>query len=115
MTQFTYVAVLGRNRTLFRCIFRLHYRVPSALAKNFHEGWGSYVLDKLMNTYHVYIALMSPTLNGSSALECFERRNGIKIRNRRFLPGTATYIWREREKAAVRITSVWLTHTLPGF
>jgi len=32
---------------------------------------------------------MSPTLNGSSALEHFERGNVIEIRNR-FLPGTAT-------------------------
>ena len=32
---FTYVAVPGRNRTLFRCIFRLHCCVRSTVAQNF--------------------------------------------------------------------------------
>ena len=31
-----YVAVLGRNRTLFRCVFPVHYRVRSAVTQNFH-------------------------------------------------------------------------------
>ena len=34
-----------------------------------------------MNTYHVYTEHMSPALNGSSALECFERSNAIEMRN----------------------------------
>ena len=37
-----------------------------------------------MSTYHVHtlrMACMSPTLNGSSALEHFERGNVIEIRN----------------------------------
>ena len=34
-----------------------------------------------MNTYHIYIARISPTLNGSSVLEHFERSNVIKLRN----------------------------------
>ena len=34
-----------------------------------------------MNTYHIYTVHMSPTLNGSFALECFERSNAIEIRN----------------------------------
>ena len=34
-----------------------------------------------MNTYHDNTARMSPTLNGSYALERFERGNAIKIRN----------------------------------
>ena len=33
--QFIYVAVLGRNRTLFCCVFWLHYHVQSAVARNF--------------------------------------------------------------------------------
>ena len=45
----TYVAIPGRNRTLIRCAFRLHYRVQSAVTQNFHYRWGSYVLCKLMN------------------------------------------------------------------
>jgi len=32
---YNYVAVPGRNRTLFRCVFRLHYCVQSALVQNF--------------------------------------------------------------------------------
>ena len=32
---YTYVAVPGRNRTLFQCVFRAHYRVRSAVAQNF--------------------------------------------------------------------------------
>ena len=31
-----YVVVPGRNQTLFRCIFRLHCRVQSAVAQYFH-------------------------------------------------------------------------------
>ena len=55
------MAVPGRNRALFRCVFRS--------------------MGKLMNTYHVYTVCMSPTLNGSSALEFFKRSNAIEIRN----------------------------------
>ena len=33
---------------------------------------------------------MTPALNGSSALQRFERSNEIKLRNVRFLPGNAT-------------------------
>ena len=39
------------------------------------------MLGKLMNTYHVYTARMSPALSGSSALERFKRINVIEIRN----------------------------------
>ena len=34
---------------------------------------------------------MSPALNGSSALQRFERGNAVKIRNR--MPGTTTYVY----------------------
>ena len=44
----TYVAVPGRNRTLFRCV--LHYPRSSAVTQYFHYGRGSYALCKLMNT-----------------------------------------------------------------
>ena len=30
-----YVAVPGRNRTLFHCVFQMHYCVRSAVAQNF--------------------------------------------------------------------------------
>ena len=34
-----------------------------------------------MNTCHIYTARMSPALNGSSALQRFERSNAIEIHN----------------------------------
>ena len=33
--RYVYVAVPGRNQTLFRCVFQSHYCVQSALAQNF--------------------------------------------------------------------------------
>ena len=42
--------VPGRNRTLFCCVFRAHYRVQSAVKQYFRYGRGSYALCKLMNT-----------------------------------------------------------------
>ena len=61
-----YVAVPGRNRTLFRCIFQLQYRVQSAVTQYFRNSLCSTC--KHINTRHVYTACMSPTPNGSSAL-----------------------------------------------
>ena len=55
------MAVLGRNRALFH--------------------FAHIALGKLINTCHVYTACMSPTLNGSSALQHFECSNVIEIRN----------------------------------
>ena len=48
------------------------------------------MLGKLMNTYHVYTARMSPAFNGSSVLERFERSTVIEICNgimSNFYPG----------------------------
>ena len=42
----SHVADPGRNGTLFHWVFRSHYRVQSAVAQNFHKGWGSYVVSK---------------------------------------------------------------------
>ena len=69
----------GRNRTLFRCVFRSHCCV-------WRERRGSHALGKLINICHVYTARMSPALNGSSALPNTQRNNV------RFLPRTATYV-----------------------
>ena len=77
----TYVAVLGRNRTFFHCVFRSHYRIRRAVTQYFRYGRGSYALCKLMNTWHVCTARMCPTPNGSSALQRFTRRNALEIRN----------------------------------
>ena len=77
----THVAVPGRNRTLFYCIFRSHYRIQSAVTQLFRYGWGSYVLCKLMNTRHVYTVRMNPTPNGRYTLQRFECGNAMEIRN----------------------------------
>ena len=37
-----YVAVLGRNRTLFRCVLQSHFHYQSAIDENFRSGQGSY-------------------------------------------------------------------------
>ena len=74
------VAVPGRNRTLFCCTFWSHYHVWSAVIQNFYYGWGSYLLCKLMNTWHIYTVHTS-THNKSSALQHFEHSNAIKIHN----------------------------------
>ena len=63
------------------CVMSVHVYCSAELcvhvhvALNFRCGWRSYVLCKLMNTWHVYIARMSLTLNGSSALQ---PSNGVK-------------------------------------
>ena len=98
----TYVAVLGRNWTLFHCVLWSHYHVRSAVTMDnivhvyiihavtqyFCCGRGSYALCKLMNTWNIYPVHMGPTPNRSSALQC--ARN-IQWNNVQFLPGTATY------------------------
>ena len=103
-----YVAVPGRNSTLFRRVFRSHGCVQSAVTQYFRYGWGSYALCKLMNTWYIYTAHISPTLSGSSALHRFEHVDAIKFmqqNNVQFLPRTATYVvqifvklWRERKR-----------------
>ena len=48
------------------------------------------MLGKFINTDHIYTARISPALNKSAALECFECSNAIEIRNGRmfdFHPG----------------------------
>ena len=76
------MVVPGRNRTLFRCVFRPRYRVQSAVAQNFRLGWGSYMLRRLNRYSCIFAAHMSPTLiNGSFVLQRFERGNAVKLRN----------------------------------
>ena len=70
-TQVTYVAVPGRNRTLFHCVFWSHCCIRSAVTQNFHQGQSSYALCKHM----------SPALNKSSTQECFEPSNASEILN----------------------------------
>ena len=83
-----------RNRTLFDFTFRSHYCVRRTATQYLCYGWGLYALCKLTNTWYVYTAHMSPTLNGGSALQRYKHSNGIKIHNGImlwFLPRTATW------------------------
>ena len=77
-----YVAVSGRNRTIFRCVFRLHHQVQSAVTQYFHYGGAHtcYVNTWILDAF--YTARKSPTLNRSSVLQCFKCGNAIEIRNR---------------------------------
>ena len=76
-----YVAVPRRKRRLFCRVFRLHHCVRSAISLNFRLGRGSYALRSCMNILWIYEAHMSPALNGSSAIQCFEGSDAIEIRN----------------------------------
>ena len=73
-------AVPGRDRKLFHFVLRLRYRIGSAVMQDFHYGWGSYALCKLVNTWHICTARMSPTPNGSSVLR-FKHSCALEIRN----------------------------------
>ena len=77
----SYVAVLCRNRTLFRHVFRLHRCLCSTVSLNFRYGQGSYALHRFIRYSYIYEARMSPTLNGSSAIRCFKHSDAIKIRD----------------------------------
>ena len=72
----THVAVLGRNRTLFSCVFQPHYRIQSAIAHNFREGRSSYTLHTQSCIYAVHI---SPARNRSSVLQDFKCGNAVEI------------------------------------
>ena len=78
-----YVAVPGRNRTLFCCVFRLHYCIRSDLVWNFHKGQGSYVLDKLMNTYHVQDILIGMSMGEPSLIPRFSTIKNLVTRGSR--------------------------------
>lgn len=87
-------AFLGRNRTLFQCVFQSCYCIRSAVVQNFCLGWGSYVLCKCVKYLWVYTAGMNLTFSRRSALHavlqidrCDMQRNTV-----RFPLGTATYL-----------------------
>ena len=77
----TYVAVPGRNQT-FHCVFQPCYRIRSTVVLDFCYGWSSYAQSRYMNTWYVYVARMSPALNGSLSLLCFKRSNTVELYNR---------------------------------
>ena len=78
MNLSAYVAVLGRNRTLSRCIFPQRYRIRSAVLP---LRVGLIRAAKLHQCLISLVARMSPTLNGSTALQRYECSNAVKIRN----------------------------------
>ena len=53
----------------------------STIAQNFHYGWGSYMLRRLIRYSCIFTVHMSPVLNQGSVLQGFERGNVVEIRN----------------------------------
>ena len=74
------VAVLCRNRTLFRREFRSHCCIRSAILLNFRQGRGSYALHRLIRYMHLR-STYEAALNGSSAIRCFKHSEAIEIRD----------------------------------
>ena len=62
-------------------VFRAHQRVQRATALSFRLGRGSYALSGCIRYSCVYIARMSPTLSGSSALQRVKLGDALEIRN----------------------------------
>ena len=75
------MAVPDRNQILVHRIFRAHQRVKCATAQSFRSGRGSYALRGCIRYSCVYIARMSPTLSGSSALQHIKLGDALEIRN----------------------------------
>ena len=76
-----YVAVPGRRRTLFHCVFQLRYHVQSTVAQNFQFRAGLIRLCRLIRYSYIFTAHMSPTINESFVLQRFERGNAVKLHN----------------------------------
>ena len=81
LPPFTYVAVPDRNRILVHRVFREHQQVQRATALSFRLGRGSYALSGRIRYSCVYIARMSPTISGSSALQYVKLGDALEIRN----------------------------------
>ena len=76
--KYPYVAVLGRNGTLFRCVFWPRYRIRSAVVHTYVKG-GAHT--RYVDLLGIDAAHMSPALNGSIALQHFKCGNMVEIRN----------------------------------
>ena len=63
-----YVAVPGRNQTLFCWVFRPHYCLQSAVVQNFCWVQSSYKLHRLIRYPCMYAVCMSLAFDRSSAL-----------------------------------------------
>ena len=101
------VAVPGRNRTLFHCVFRPHYRTG---VQNFHYGRGSYVLRRRIRYSCTFTACMSSALNISSALQRIERGNAVEIHNGimfDFYLGLPQLFYGTWMKALVMLVRLW--------
>ena len=68
----------GLPQILLRHVFRVHHWVWRAIALNFRQGWGSYVLCK---RWYAYEACMNPAPSGSLALQCVKLGNVLEVRN----------------------------------
>ena len=107
------VVSYGR-RQMWQSRVEILLRISFALLHSKHSSveLGSYALGELINTYHVYTAHMSPALNRSFALECFEDSNENEIRNRMFdfYPGLPQML--EQIRAAFMPNCIVKIHTM---
>ena len=78
------MAVPGRNQNSVAYFDRITVSEVLQRRTSIKGGAHNYALGKLMNTYHVHTASMSPTLNKSSVLECIECGNVIEKSNGMF-------------------------------
>ena len=75
------VAVTGRNRTLFRCVFQPHYRVQSTVVQNSIEGGAHTRYINLSGIHASFTVHMSTNFNGSFALQRFEHGIAVELHN----------------------------------
>ena len=81
-SYFIIVAVPGRNRTLFCCVFRPCYRAFEALSHSTSVKGGAHTRCVDISFIDAVSLRMSPALNESTVLQCFERSNVVEIHNR---------------------------------
>ena len=75
------MAVPGRNQNSVAYFDRITVSEVLQRRTSIKGGAHNYALGKLVNTYHVHTASMSPTLNKSSVLERIECGNAIEKSN----------------------------------
>ena len=84
----------GLPQILLCHVFQVHQWVWRAIALNFCQGQGSYVLCKHINIWYAYEAYMNPAPSGSLALQCVKTwwcAWSTQLNNICVLFGTATY------------------------
>ena len=83
MLSYMYVSVPCRNRILFRCVFRSHHCIQSAVSLSFplRAGLKTCCVNAATIDAIIYASSLSPALNGSLDIQHFKRSNAIEIRD----------------------------------